>query len=319
MTASKSRTPVLVTGMHRSGTSWLGAMLCAGRDFINIGEPLNVLNRQTIFPERVELWYTHITEANEAEFIPYYKDAIHFRVHPLEDIRRMRFGSPRDPIRVPKRWASFLLGRLQDRRLLIKDPFAVFSIDWFVRRLGCQVPVIVRHPLAVVSSLKRLNFRFDFENLLRQPSLIGGRLERFRSEIDAARRAPDDLIRHGSLLWKIIYDNVELADDVMPHVRVVRHEDLSVDPLRQCAALYDFVGLTFTAEARKAIEESASETNPTELSTRDPYNVRLASRANLTNWERRLDHSEVKRILEFTEPVVSRYYPEGLLALRPTD
>ena len=51
------KSPVLVTGMHRSGTSWLGSMLCAGGDLINIGEPLNVLNRQTIFPKRVELWY----------------------------------------------------------------------------------------------------------------------------------------------------------------------------------------------------------------------------------------------------------------------
>jgi hypothetical protein len=31
MTSSHSRSPVLVTGMHRSGTSWVGSMLCAGQ------------------------------------------------------------------------------------------------------------------------------------------------------------------------------------------------------------------------------------------------------------------------------------------------
>src|ERR687891_2519956 len=114
--------PLLVTGMHRSGTSWLGGMLSAGGDFVNIGEPLNVLNRQTIFPERVSLWYTHITSENEHLFLPHYQDAMRFKIHPIADIRRSRFGSPRDPFRVAKRWSAFLVGRLRKRRLLIKDP-----------------------------------------------------------------------------------------------------------------------------------------------------------------------------------------------------
>src|ERR687884_126981 len=76
------RSPVLVTGMHRSGTSWVGSMLCAGGELVNIGEPLNVLNRQTIFPKRVDLWYAHVTEENEAGFLPYYRDAVAFKTHP---------------------------------------------------------------------------------------------------------------------------------------------------------------------------------------------------------------------------------------------
>jgi hypothetical protein len=309
-----AKPPVLVTGMHRSGTSWLGSMLCAGGELINIGEPLNVLNRQTIFPKRVELWYAHITDENEGDFLPHYRDALAFKVHPLADLARMRVGSPRDPSRIARRWGDFLLGRIQDRRLLIKDPFAVFSIDWFVRRLGCQVVVIVRHPVAVVSSLKRLRFTFDFGNLLRQPSLMDERLRRFRPAIEASLESPDDVIGQGSLLWRIIYDSLEPAN-----VRIVRHEDLSLEPVANSAKLYTELGLGFTQEARAAIEASTSETNPAEVPVRDPFKVRLASRTNLSNWERRLDQAEVERILEITDPVVARYYPEGLDALRPPE
>jgi hypothetical protein len=84
-----------------------------------------------------------------------------------------------------------------------------------------------------------------------------------------------------------------------------------------CAQLYAELGLELTPEARAAIEASTSEKNPGEVPVRDPFKVRLASRTNLSNWERRLDEAEVERILEITGSVAARYYPEGLDALRP--
>ena len=89
--------PILVTGMHRSGTTWLGHMLCAGGRMIHVGEPLNVLNRQTILRSKVDRWYTYIGEDNEDLYLRHYKDAVAFRPHPIQDIRRARLGSPRDP------------------------------------------------------------------------------------------------------------------------------------------------------------------------------------------------------------------------------
>ncbi len=302
--------------MHRSGTSWLGEILCASGDFVNIGEPLNASNRQTIFPRRVARWYTYINEENEDDYLPYYRDAVRFRLHPLDDIRRMRLGSPRDPFRIAHRWGSFLIGRRQRRRLLIKDPFAVFSIDWFVRRLECQVVVVVRHPVAVVSSMKRLGFTFDFENVLRQPSLMNERLRRFRTAMEVSLESGDDIIGQGSLLWRIIYESLAPADRESGSFRVVRHEDLSLDPSAGSEKLYNDLGLSFTSKARATIEASASEKNPSEVPVRNPFKVRLASRTNLSNWERRLDHAEVERILQITDSVAARYYPEGLDAVR---
>jgi hypothetical protein len=310
------RSPVLVTGMHRSGTSWLGHILCAGNDFINIGEPLNASNRQTIFPRRVTYWYTYINEANELLYLSYYHDAMMFRLHPGNDIRRMRFGSPRDPFRLARRWGSFLLGKLQNRRLLIKDPFAVFSLDWFSNRLGCKSVIVVRHPVAVVASLKSLDFNFDFSNLLQQPALIEGPLATFRSEIEAATAAPDDLVGHGSLLWRIIYETVAptiASGDAL----LLRHEDFSVDVLRNCQSLYRALGLRLTQQAREAILASSRPGNPAEASRRDPFATSLDSRANLANWRRRLSDAEAKRIIQITEPVSARLYPEGLDVLDP--
>ena len=44
--------PILVTGSHRSGTTWVGKMLAADSDTAYISEPLNVLHRLGIFRAR---------------------------------------------------------------------------------------------------------------------------------------------------------------------------------------------------------------------------------------------------------------------------
>jgi hypothetical protein len=300
--------PVLVTGMHRSGTTWLAHMLCGGRDFIRIGEPLSVSNRQTVLPARVEHWYTYITAENEDEYVRWFSDAQRFRLHPLADIKRARLGSPRDPFRVAGRWGSFLLGRAQRRRLIVHDPFAVFSATWFARRLGYRVLVTVRHPLAVVSSLKRLNWAFDFRHLLEQPALMSERLEPYRRDMEAAARS-SDIVEQGSLLWRMVYETLTPDRPADPSVTVVRHEDLSIDPTGEFARLYAGLHLSYGARARSTIEQATSSANPKQQRLDDPDAVRLDSRANLENWRHRLDATEVERIVERTSDVVERFYP----------
>jgi hypothetical protein len=312
-----AKRPALVTGMHRSGTTWLGHMLCEGGDFVRLGEPFSPVNRQTILPSRVKHWYTYVNSANEDDYTRWFLDAVAFRPHPIHDLRRVRLGSPRDPIRIGSQWASFLLGRLRRRSVLVHDPFAVFSIDWFVRRLGWNVVVVVRHPLSVVSSLKRLEWTFDFSDLLQQPALMSERLEPYRAEIEDAADA--DVIDQGSLLWRIVYESVERDHGSDPSVHVVRHEDLSLDPKRGFARLYELLRLSYDESVKEAIERSTSSANPNEQPLRDPNSVRLDSRANLGNWRHRLDDEEVARIVESTRSVAERFYPgEEMRGATPT-
>lgn len=300
--------PILVTGMHRSGTTWLGQMLCASGALINVQEPLKPTNRRTIFRSRVDRWYTYISAENQNEYLPFYRDAIAFRPHPLHDIRRIR--SPRDSFRMTSRWLGYALGRAQRRRLLLKDPFAVFSVEWFARRLACDVVVIVRHPAAVVSSLKRLDYRFGFRDLLEQPLLMNERLERFRPELEEAVSAPNDVVGQGSLLWRMIYELAYEYRSRNPRVHVVRHEDLSMDPLAEYAVLYAWLGLPLTASAKRRIAQFTSDQNPSEVSRAKPAAAPLDSRRNVSNWIRRLRPDEVARIRETTAGVWECYYED---------
>jgi hypothetical protein len=302
------RRPVLVTGMHRSGTTWAGHMLCAGDDFIRLGEPLSPVNRQTILTRNVRHWYTFIDSRNEAKYLQSYRDALSFRAHPINDVRRARLFSPRDPGRMLAHWTSFALGRAQRRRVLFHDPFAIFSADWFVRRLDCQVVVLVRHPLSVVSGLKRLGWSFDFRHLDQQPALMNELLSPYRDEIEQAIGATD-IVDQGSLLWRVVYGTVldHFASD--PAIHIVRHEDLSIDPAGGFQRLYSTLGATHDAKARATIERNTNSANPTELRETDPDGRRLDSRANLGNWRHRLADEEIERIIEATRPIAETFYP----------
>jgi hypothetical protein len=75
-------------------------MLSAGGEVLDVQEPLNVQNRQTILRRRAKHWYSYISAANEWEHLPWYSDALEYQIHPIHDIRRARSVSPRDPLRV---------------------------------------------------------------------------------------------------------------------------------------------------------------------------------------------------------------------------
>lgn len=298
--------PILVTGTHRSGTTWVGKMLAADASTAYISEPLNVLHRPGVYSAKVKYWYQYICEENEQEYLPAFQELLEFDYHLWDEIRSLR--SRRDALRMGRDFFIFYNGLMRGQRILLKDPFAVFSTPWFAKRLNCRVVITVRHPAAFASSLKRLNWLFDFQDLLSQPLLMRDQLEPFRAEMQAMR--PDDVIGQAALLWKLIYRSVHAACESHPDFSIVRHEDLSRDPLPGYRNLYSSLGLEFTPRVEKAIRNSSSSENPVELSRKKVHGFKLDSRANADVWKKRLAVEEIDRIHEITKDVSSLYYSE---------
>lgn len=297
--------PILVTGAHRSGTTWVGRMLAADPGVAYISEPLNVLHRPGVFSAPVKNWYTYVCDDNEAEFLPAYQQLMDLDYHVWAELRSLQSG--KDVLRMLRDFGIFYRGSLRGARPLVKDPFAVFSLPWFAQRLGCQIVVTVRHPAAFASSLKRLGWSFDFGDLLNQPLLMRDHLEPYRRRMEAIHR--DDLMGQAGLLWAMIYSVVKLSREGNPAIRVVRHEDISLDPVQRFRQLYDALGLGFTAQVETAIERSSSPENPAELRRGKQHSVQMDSRASVGNWKRRLKPEEIARLRHLTEEAASGYYP----------
>ena len=301
-----AQVPILVTGAHRTGTTWVGKMLAANPQVAYISEPLNVWHRPGVMRAPVSKWYTLICEENEVEYLPAFRGMLGYRYGLLREIRSLR--SRKDFMRMGRDFSIFLRGRLLRQRPLFKDPFAVFSAPWFARRLGCRVVITVRHPAGFASSLKRLDWRFDFNDLLDQPLLMEKWLDVDCAEMEMART--DDIIGQAALLWRIVYRVVARMMKLHPSFIIVRHEDLSVDPVPGYRDLYAALDLDFTPKVEQIILSASSSKNPIELSKQQVHAVKLDSRANLDNWKKRLSEAEITRIRKITGQTAKLFYSD---------
>jgi hypothetical protein len=298
--------PILVTGAHRSGTTWVGRMLSADRHTAYVSEPLNVLHRRGVFGAEVDRWYQYITEENEEEYLPAFRELLNFRYHLFAELGSLHYR--KDVLRMGRDLSIFMNGKLRGQQALLKDPFAVFSAPWFAQKLNCKVVITIRHPGGFASSLKRLNWPFNFRDLLEQPMLMRDYLETDRADMEKMR--PDDIVGQSALLWRMIYRSVHSTLSLFPNFKIARHEDLSLDPVAGYNSLYESLGLTFDEKVRDTILNSSSSENPTELSKKKVHSVKLDSRANMDNWKKRLTPEEITRIRKMTEDVSHLFYSD---------
>ena len=252
--------PLLVTGMPRTATSWVGRMLGASGQLVYVHQPLNPSHPPGRCPgvlrAEVRHAFQYISEQDERAWLPAFRDTLRLRYHPLAELRRNR--APEDLWRAARQMGGFALGRLRGRRVLLADPYAVFAAPWLHRRLGCRVVVTVRDPVATVSSWRWLGWRPTLGELLAQPALVRDRLAPFRDQLEAAGSDPADVIGQATMLWRVIYATVRAFRKELQGVVVVRAEDLSLDPAPAFAALYDRLGLPFGPAAERAIARTAS-------------------------------------------------------------
>ncbi|WP_228010692.1 sulfotransferase [Nonomuraea phyllanthi] len=245
--------PVLVTGLPRSGTSWTGKMLAAGRDLVYVNEPLNPQHPPGRCPGVLRASVTHrfqyICDDNAAHWLPAFRDTVTLRYRWLSELRANH--SPYDLARLLRYGTAFTLGRLTGRRALLDDPFAVLSAGWFAARLGCRVIALVRDPVSFVASWQRLGWTVYFHELLEQPLLVRDHPELL--ELRALIGSQDRVLK-AALLWRATRTILERT----PGVLVTSYESLAADPLTGFHRLYDHAGLTWTPLAARRITRACT-------------------------------------------------------------
>ena len=181
---------ILVTGSFRSGSTWLGRMIASHPRLAYLSEPLNV--RQP--PSPVRHFLPYVTPDNEAAFREYLHGLLTFRDPALYQVTEPTW----------KRWPRRLGRRLRCRwhrlcrsRPLVKDPTAFFAADWLAATFGMRVIILIRHPAAFASSLKRLHWHFDFNDFLAQPELMRDVLWPFEDAIHQRGAQPAGTNRSG--------------------------------------------------------------------------------------------------------------------------
>lgn len=297
--------PILVTGSHRSGTTWTANMLSVAPRMGYVHEPFNVQFKLSTNPRPFKRNYQYICSENEGKYLDALHQILEFKYpffFKLQSVRK--FGELKKVLRDSRLSRLF---RENHCRPLLKDPLAFFSAEWLHEIFGMDIVIMIRHPAAFYSSLKVKGWRYDFKGLAEQPLLLERYLSPFADQILEYAGQEPNLAEQASLLWNCIHHTVAVYQKEHPEWQFIRHEDLSRDPLHCFKGMYEQLGLDFTDEAERKIMASSGAHNPSERS-RDEF-IRN-SKANISNWKTRLSAEETAHVRTQTEEMADRFYSQ---------
>ena len=287
--------PILVSGSHRSGSTWTGKTIDLSYDTFYIDEPFHYGMKRSKSP--LKGWFDHVSsESTEKEQEAYF-----------DFINRMLYEGLGDDISNVRGFRSLfhffkLRSNKSKKRPIMKDPIAFFSAEWLVEKFDMQVIMCIRHPAAFAGSLKKQNWTFDFNQFLQQPLLMKNFLQPFEAEIKKFSEKEHDIIDQSILLWNCIHHTIKIYQEKHPNWYYVRHEDLSRRPMAEFKKIYDYLDLAYHGDLTKHIMDHTSIENLQED---------IAQKIeNTYTWRKRLTEDEINKVKEGTKVIANHFYTE---------
>lgn len=285
-------------------------MLAETPSLFYIHEPFSVTDAPSrgVCNTEFKHWFTYITRENEINFYKPIRNMIHLKYDLAGGLRTHR--SKEGLRELQREYLSFREHRQKRAQVLLKDPMAFFSAEWLAQRFDMNVVIVIRHPAAFVSSIKKLGWQHPFSHFLEQPALMRDRLHCFAEDIRKYAAQEHDLIDQAILLWKMIHYAMIQYRDVHKNWIFVRHEDVSLSPVEAFRKLYNQLGLEFTQEIQKVIESYSAPTNPSESDAPVGSEEILMrnSFSNIWTWKKRLSLEEIERIRRAVEDISCAFY-----------
>lgn len=288
-----------MTGSHRSGSTWVGQIIGTAPRVRYIHEPFNIDIERYKSP--LKYAFEHVPKGSKnsyhGEIKKYLSNFFGFNGSAIAKITQVR------TLYQLNKYCTDIKSRAFDNRMLIKDPIALMAAEWLFEEFNCQVIVCVRHPAAFVASLKVKQWEFDFTNFTKQPNLVNSFFPEYAAEVMSFSQNKFDIIRQGTLLWKIIYtvvSNYKLKYQNDWHFVV--HEELSRNPIEEFQKIFDYLEIEVCAKTRKTIISTSIAAGTIGLSRN--------SMENIHSWKERLSPEEIEYIKNETSQVWTQYYSE---------
>jgi len=295
--------PVLVTGAHRSGSTWVGKILASAQGTGYLHEPFNKDLRFSCVNWLPEYWFTYVNEGSSEHIRAALIDTIHLHYPWMRNLRRVR--NLRNLQSVWKEARRIQELQRTRARPIIKDPIAVFSAPWFAEHQGAQIVVCVRHPAAFAASLKVKQWHFDFQDLWQQEALMElPAMQPFRDRIHelAINKNAVPIHVQAAALWNCIYGYLAACRIQHPEWHFIRNEDLSLNPQAEFERLFAFLNLPLTTKVRNAIHTTSTNDHAGGI-TRN-------SAENIWTWQQRLSPDEIHDVREQTAAIGPLFYSD---------
>lgn len=196
--------PLLVTGVPRSGTTWLGRALAGAYRTSLIGrEPMNPGRNGYALGGTLNSWTRLMTPGHRQ---------IRLLQSTYAGTNPMTYGRYGE-----RQWAA----ALPTSRIIVKDPFAMLSLPAITNLTNATPVLIYRHPGAVLASYRRMGWTADMGDI--------GYLYSLAKETEEPMSEPSLAeAKNMGLFWSLL-NRQALADmESIQGALVVSHEELSL-------------------------------------------------------------------------------------------
>ena len=271
-----------------------------------VDEPFNSLTGV----RNVDTWFPYMTEA-EAEHERLVKDVIEGQASFKPSMLRSETSNP---LRKLARDMFVSRENLEHRlnaynplkqQYLIKDPLAAFSSEYLHRKFDFHTVMLIRHPASMIASYKRLGWRFNLQELKDQVALMDDHLHEVLSHVDPKKVS---LVEEGAYLWLAVNTVLDRFAQRNKEMILMRHEDISKDPLVEFYRLYEKYDLPFTTRVQRKIKEHTGTDNAADPQDNAVHQLKRDSLANISRWKKILTDKEVEIIRKITAPLADKYY-----------
>ena len=283
-------------------------MLCLSGLAGYIDEPFNPNRLPSWCSPSMPYWFMYVNSENEDRFVDAVEGVVRFAYPVRDNLGYVR--SPRAAALYARDCTAAVAHRVRGVRPLLKDPIALFSSEWICERFGAKVVVMIRHPAAFVSSIKRLNWRFHFRGWLEQPLLLRDWLGAFHADMSRFSGDDADVIDQAIVMWNAMHHVIARLRERHPEWIFVRHEDLARDPGGGFSNLYERLDLGWDERTADKVLRYSRPTKPSEVPRWQHASVRRDSAGTVRTWRSRLSSAEIARVRASTSEIASQFYGE---------
>lgn len=248
---------VFVTGVPRSGTTFVGMNLSIPKEVDYIHEPFNPMCGIPEFRKGTQNWYRYLSgSANSEEKL--YQQGIQSVFDYSINLKKL--VSQKDTLSrkiikqiVGSRGTYYLrLAKLNPWReaAIIKDPVGILLTEYLYLKFQVKPVIVVKHPASFIASLKRVGFNPSPVKLQDQQHL---KQDYFAEEAQFFDKQWSDPLLAAAAFWRIVYKVILTQAKKYPGWIVLTHEELSQQPVETFHHLYEQLDLPWSTRVEHKI------------------------------------------------------------------
>ncbi len=251
---------IIVSGIHRSGTSWIGKTLSSSKYNSYINEPFNPSNYINNSGTVQKFYWPLVDE--QKNILKSINNIIDGK-YPLKK-NIIRSSSFKDYLKS----IYFFLNQKKNNILLnkenyiIKDPFLLFLIGDIIRFFQdtheVHINLTFRDPESFVASCKKKSWDFNFDNFLLQDSVFKKFEKKTTNKMIELNSNQYSLIDRLTFLWGIINDEIYKIS-TYKNVHICNHSEFSFKPHKKFEKLFNKNNLVFGKEVLKFIDNTTQK------------------------------------------------------------